>query len=727
VSHYPWKILLVEDDEDDYLLVRHLLRQALEPGFQLQWANTYADALDALSLEPDVLLVDYLLGGHTGLELIKEVRQRGCKAPTILLTGKGNYKLDLAAMRAGVSDYLQKDELTEAVLERSIRYALERSRGKERLQQAHDQLEERVAARTHQLSEANARLEQANQALLHEIEERQQAQAAAELERQRLYQLMENMPALVSLISPDYSIQFTNEQFRQQIGSWQGEPCFRLFFQRQEPCESCPLNGSPGDRRPSDQEATLPGGRSLHLYAYPFTAPDGSPQVIELGIDITRRKLVEAELEHYNQELLSLTYAERNQRRLAEGLLEATTVLSGSLNLDDVLDFILEQTQAVIPCCAVGIIILEGEQASVVRRRGFEAYPQAQPLLEGRFRTEQIPLFGRMAATGEPVVLGDTWLSSEWFSVPGLEWVRSYAAAPLVVKGQVLGFLNILSDESNQFNPDVASRLQAFAAHAAAAMHNARLYKDLENAFSHEQSMRAQLIESEKFAAMGRMVASVAHELNNPLQTIKNCLFLLQEETPAFSSSHDYLNMAYSETQRLTNLVTQLRELYRPRTALALSPIAVNDLLGQVHALLENSLNENRVRWVESLGDHPVRIRGSADQVKQVFINICTNAIEAMKQTGGELRFSLKLGSEAEGLVGITVADTGPGISAAHLPHLFEPFFTTKSSGLGLGLSICYEIVDRHGGRLAAESPAGGGASFTIWLPKADAVPSAAL
>jgi two-component system, sensor histidine kinase and response regulator len=146
-------ILLVDDDEDDYLLTRELLIEADSRRFTLTWAATYEAALEAIAQRPyDVCLVDYRLGAHTGPELIvigshsKAVANHGSLAPMILLTGQGDHTIDLQAMQAGAADYLVKGQLTAPLLERSIRYALERQRTHEALRLARDAAE--AASRT---------------------------------------------------------------------------------------------------------------------------------------------------------------------------------------------------------------------------------------------------------------------------------------------------------------------------------------------------------------------------------------------------------------------------------------------------------------------------------------------------------------------------------------------------------------------------------------------------
>ncbi len=225
-----------------------------------------------------------------------------------------------------------------------------------------------------------------------------------------------------------------------------------------------------------------------------------------------------------------------------------------------------------------------------------------------------------------------------------------------------------------------------------------------------------QLIQAEKHAAIGRMVGSVTHEINNPLQTIKNCLYLLQQDCAVDSSSKEPLEMALSETQRLSNIVGQLRQLYRPQTMQTMQPQQLSALITELYSLVSNQLSNSHVVWNPSPGLQDYTVNCVREQLIEVLLNICTNAIEAMRPAGGKLSVNT-IYSKEKGQVGIIFRDSGPGINPEILPHIFEPFVTTKEYGLGLGLSICYRIVQKHGGRITVESQMGEGTSFTIWLP----------
>jgi signal transduction histidine kinase len=174
--------------------------------------------------------------------------------------------------------------------------------------------------------------------------------------------------------------------------------------------------------------------------------------------------------------------------------------------------------------------------------------------------------------------------------------------------------------------------------------------------------------------------------------------------------------MALSETQRLSNLVGQLRQLYRSQ---AVQPMQSHDLaqiIEEVHSLITVQLNNTNVTWQSGPGLQGCSVNCVKDQLIEVFLNISTNAIEAMNPSGGTLTIDMVFPKDAD-MVGIIFTDTGQGIAPEILPHIFEPFITTKEYGLGLGLSICYGIVQKHGGLMTVESQPGEGTRFMVWLP----------
>ncbi len=156
----PMRVLLIEDDPDDYVILRDSLMDIDKNRYALTWASTFEDGLQEVRRDDhhDVCLLDYRLGAHDGLEILHEAGRTGWPVPVIFLTGQGEYDVDLRAMRAGASDYLVKEDITPDLLERSIRYAVEKARAWNALQKSYENLERRVEERTAELVEANEAL-----------------------------------------------------------------------------------------------------------------------------------------------------------------------------------------------------------------------------------------------------------------------------------------------------------------------------------------------------------------------------------------------------------------------------------------------------------------------------------------------------------------------------------------------------------------------------------------
>jgi len=225
------------------------------------------------------------------------------------------------------------------------------------------------------------------------------------------------------------------------------------------------------------------------------------------------------------------------------------------------------------------------------------------------------------------------------------------------------------------------------------------------------------LIQSEKLAVTGRLAAGLAHEINNPLQSVIGCLGLAQESLVAGEEkdADELLRIATEELERGAGIVAQLRDLNRPAGSGKKEPADVNLLLEHVLMLTREQCHRRGVEVERDVTvDLPLLVL-APDRIQQAFLNLVLNAMEAIPD-GGRLHVSTSRTGDPSG-VSVSFADTGPGIVPDALSHIFEPFFTTKSEGLGLGLYITHNIVEAHGGRIEVQSLFGEGTTFTVWLP----------
>lgn len=230
------------------------------------------------------------------------------------------------------------------------------------------------------------------------------------------------------------------------------------------------------------------------------------------------------------------------------------------------------------------------------------------------------------------------------------------------------------------------------------------------------------LFDSEKLAATGRLAASIAHELNNPLEAIQNSLYVLVQRSRDDDPDHQFLEIARKETARMSRILREMLGFYRP--ALEMTDTDLNGLIEEAEGLLAKRLRERGVRVEKRLDMHLPLLKASADQLKQVLLNLFLNAADAMADGGTIVVATTLLGGTHLGMpnsrsVQLQVRDSGVGIPEEDLPHIFEPFFSTKGSkkGSGLGLWVTSGIVQAHGGAMQVRSLPGRGTTFTVVLP----------
>ncbi len=242
----------------------------------------------------------------------------------------------------------------------------------------------------------------------------------------------------------------------------------------------------------------------------------------------------------------------------------------------------------------------------------------------------------------------------------------------------------------------------------------------LETLERESQRLRQELFHAEKLAYVGQLASSVVHEIRNPLATIKTYLEYLPQKyhQPEFKTKFERLIPA--EINRLEKIVSQLLGLAHQRK-LVFQKVDVAHLIDTTLELLDNNFKAKDIR-IEKQYDSGITINGDPEQLKQVFLNLFLNAIQAMDEAG-VLTIKATIGPDDSDTalqnVEITVQDTGCGITEEQMQQLFKPFQTTKEDGIGLGLSITKEIIEQHGGTIRVHSDEGQGATFTIILPEA--------
>jgi two-component system NtrC family sensor kinase len=420
-----------------------------------------------------------------------------------------------------------------------------------------------------------------------------------------------------------------------------------------------------------------------------------------------------------------LYQAERDQREFAETLRQVGSAVIATLDMEAVLDRLLEQIGRVVPNDAADIMLIEGEQARIVRHRGYERWSGGASIAGFTVRIGDLAGLQQIIRLGEPLVVSDTHASADWVHFPQTEWIRSWAAAPIRIRGKTLGFLNANSATPGFFQSYHAGRLRAFADQAAIAIENARLYQVLQEQYRRLQESQGRLIQAEKMSALGRLTASIAHEINNPLQAVQSCLSLIKEELDEGGEVQEIyqdLGIASSEVARVASILRRLRDFYRPAHE-GTQQLDLHELMRSVLELISKQLQRSHVtvecEWTAEL---PL-VMGNLDHLKQVLVNLMLNAIDAIGEQSGVIRVRTALdempGADERRIpaVRVEISDTGAGMPPEILSRLFEPFLTTKPDGTGLGLYISYEIIRAHDGLITVTSQMGQGTAFTILLP----------
>jgi PAS domain S-box-containing protein len=222
-----------------------------------------------------------------------------------------------------------------------------------------------------------------------------------------------------------------------------------------------------------------------------------------------------------------------------------------------------------------------------------------------------------------------------------------------------------------------------------------------------------QLFESEKLAAVGRLAASIAHEVNNPLEAIKNALYLMESGAQGDKNTR-FLEIARKETERVSHIIRQM--LGFARRSGEVDSVDVNQLIEETLVLLEKKMKQLRIRVNRNFDESLPKIRARADQLRQVFLNLIINAQQAING-GGEITISTSRYEQAlQPSITVQMSDTGSGINQDDMTRIFDPFFSTGKKGTGLGLWVTQDIVRQHGGRIEVSSEVGRGTVFTIVL-----------
>jgi len=309
------------------------------------------------------------------------------------------------------------------------------------------------------------------------------------------------------------------------------------------------------------------------------------------------------------------------------------------------------------------------------------------------------------------VIIIDDVLSDPRIQYPKEAWkegIRMVLDLPLTIGSHVVGIIRVFFDKKRKFSDEELDFMVFIAEQSSCVIDKARMVE------IHQSQYQQLALQTEKLAALGRMAAGIAHEINNPLTGILLYSSNLIKKVPREGPVKDGLEIIVHETIRCRSIIQELLEFARDRSP-EKTPTNINDIIAKALSILENEFRLQHIRIDKHLSDELPDILLDTNQMQQVFINLLLNAVEAIDGEGAiGIRSDL---DSANNLIKVEVADTGCGIPPDHIDQVFEPFFSTKKKGTGLGLSVSYGIVRNHQGRIFVKSRPGAGSRFTLAFP----------
>ena len=390
----------------------------------------------------------------------------------------------------------------------------------------------------------------------------------------------------------------------------------------------------------------------------------------------------------------------------------------------DIVDDAVKTTARLLPADSVALLLADPTGSLEISAR--VGWPSDIPGVE-TLDESIISLAGHVLRSKQPIEVEDIVLEQR-FAIPGAlekHGVRALVMIPIGVRQQPLGVLAAYDRTPRHFTDEEKRVLGSLAHQSALALDKARLYAELQNNLRRLRETQAELVQADKLKALGTLLSGVAHELNNPLSTIRLSVQLVKRTVAVDSALARRLDVIDTACTRSSRIISDLLVFAR-RRAPERRRVDLTEIIRSTLRLQSPQLELNKIRVVTNLEPTPT-IWADAHQIQQVFLNLFSNAIHAMATVEGERVLNVRSVQRGAEVI-VEVEDHGPGIAPEHLGRIFDPFFTTKATGAGtgLGLSLSIGIVEAHGGHMSVENVIGGGARFTIGLPVGDGAEAAA-
>jgi len=760
-------VLLVEDDEDDYFLTKSLFSEIKGRQFQVQWLSTFDEGLEAMARnEHEVCLVDYRLGARNGIELLRAAQEQGCRAPIILLTGQGEHEIDLEAMKAGAADYLVKGRLDAGLLERSIRYAIERKR----------------AAAVAAAEQARLAAFGADVGLA--LTQRDSLDAILKRCSAAMVRYLHSALARIWIFDAEEKTfkLHASDGVVAEVGTYAPkQPKVNLDLESIADGKPILINQVIGDSRMSDQEWAKREG--IVAYAgYPLVLEN---RLVGLMSIFARNELSEAII----QEMASVAngIALCIERKRSEEALGASQFKYQSV-VENIKEVIFQVNQA------GRFTFLNPAWTEIT---GFKLKDTlGTPLVDyihPEDRERHWDLFQQLIQRKQSYCRDET----RYLACDGtFRWVEVYAQPTL--DSDVFGTSGTIRDITERkraeaeiqklaafvrLNPDPVMELASdgtltYLNHAAREMARVLLLEDPEAILPKDAAsvardclrlgnsklrqeisiqgrtlswsffpivgsqvvhcygsditdrinLETQLRHAQKLESVGQLAAGVAHAFNNILTIIQGHTDRLLGQCDGDGDLTEPLKQVSAAARRASSLTRQLL-MFSRKQVMQPKVLDLNAVLGNTTKMLHRLLGEDIALQSRYATNLPT-IEADAGMIEQIIMNLSVNARDAMPK-GGELLITTSdvniddsyVRQHPEARTGqfvcLSVTDTGCGMNRETLARIFEPFFTTKEvgKGTGLGLATVYGIVKQHQGWVEVTSEVGLGTTFKIYVP----------
>ncbi len=428
--------------------------------------------------------------------------------------------------------------------------------------------------------------------------------------------------------------------------------------------------------------------------------------------DITKRIQAQKQVEKQNSRLSVLN--------------DIAMTVNSSLNLSEMLDATSDRILDILESDSVRIYLLDEkyEYLILTANKGHsKKFISKRPMKRRKIGDGML---GQTILTGETRVADNILRSKDPYVDSFIEeGLKSTVYIPLASKGEAVGVMCVSSHSLFEFSKGYVAFLTVIGNQIGVAVENANLYEDIKRAYIELKEAQEQVVRSEKLASLGKLAATIAHEINNPLSAVLTYIRLMIKLVTRDRFGPDrlpdiqrYLDTMEKETARCGEIVKNLLDFSR-QSKISIGTHSIEEIIDRALVLISHELEINSIQLKKEIASDLPMVKCDFKQIQQTFLNLLSNASEAMTK-GGVLTLQAKH-SQVEGFLEIVISDTGCGITKEDLKNIFEPFFTTKEEGkgVGLGLSVVYGIITKHNGTIDAVSEPLKGTSFIVKLPMA--------